>query len=356
MIEVAAARLRVRCLLAVLGFAGIFIGFTRRARAEVLVVLDYQVAPTVLNCPSAADFRQQVAAQIGHDPFRKSAPRRALVRLYMEGSHMAGHVEWRDANDQWEGERAFASRNEGCAQMTRSMALATAIQIELLEEQGAPAKPPEPKPPAAVPAPPSEAKPPAVVPPAIVENRPLSPSPTWSASPDELSIVVTAGAGVIRDRGDSPTFVVPRLAVSVARASISLRLAASAFGPGAGVSRPEGSAQLDRLLLTLAAVRFFRAARIVQPILAVGIGWQDVQVKGSSAMPSIAAAHDGHASAAVITVGGGVAFRLAPRLAVILEAEGLVYRPVVAVQVASSQAARFGGAALFTHGGLLARF
>jgi hypothetical protein len=149
----------------------------------------------------------------------------------------------------------------------------------------------------------------------------------------------------------------PQLAVTVARASaVGLRLTASGFGPGAEASRAGGSAQLDRLLITLEATRGFRATKLVQPMLAVGAGWQNVRVKGTSAMPAIAAAHDGRSNSAVIAAGGGAAFALATRLSLILEAEALLYGPSLMVQVSSAQAARFAGIALFAHGGLLAHF
>ena len=343
-------------LLAIIGtFAGTFAALERRARAEVLVVLDYQVASSLENCPNASNFRQEIAGQIGRDPFREAAPRRLLVRLYTVGVRMAARVEWRDASDQWEGDRVFSSRNESCAQMARSVALATAIQIQLLEnlELGTPAQPVEAKVPPPPP-PPVRPEPPAVTPPAVVEKPQLPPPPS---SPSDIRIDVTVGAGVIQDLSDSPAFVVPRLAVAVARASsVGLRVAASGFGPGAEASRTGGSAQLDRLLITLEATRGFRATKLIQPMLAAGAGWQNVGVKGNSAMPTIAAGHDGHSNSAVVAVGGGAAFAVATRLSLIIEAEALLYVPSLTVQVASAPAARFAGVALFAHGGLLAHF
>src|SRR3954465_6713163 len=95
------------------------------AGEEGPVCLDYQTDAALSGCPSAADFRKQVAGQLGYDPFRESAPRRMLVRLFSTAARIAGRVEWRDASDQWEGERTFSSRNESCAEMARAMALAT---------------------------------------------------------------------------------------------------------------------------------------------------------------------------------------------------------------------------------------
>jgi len=266
---------------------------------------------------------------------------------------MGGRVEWRDANDQWQGERTFSSRNESCAQMARAMALATAIQIQLLAspDEGSPARP------RADSNPPSSAigdRKPAVAPLASAIEAVV---PTPMPGPREPRIAVDVGVGVIHDFGDSPDLVLPRVALWWSRPSaIDLRLTVSGLGPGAQVARPEGNAQIDRLVMTLELVRFFRPGRIVQPFLAVGAGWQDVRARGTSAMPSFAAAHEGQVFSALVSASGGLAFELATRLFAILEVETLLFRPSVTVQVGSAQAATLDGASLFVHGGLLARF
>ncbi len=122
------------------------------------------------------------------------------------------------------------------------------------------------------------------------------------------------------------------------------------------MNRSEGSAQIERFLMTLQVTRFFRAGRLVEPMLAAGLGWQEVSAQGTSAMPSVAPAHDARAATGLGAAGGGLAFALASRLGAVVEAEVLLFRPAVTVQVGTSQAAHLDGAALFVHGGLLARF
>ena len=323
------------------------------AGGEILVSLDYQTDPALPECPTAADFRREIVRQLGHDPFRESAPRRVAVRLYPAGSRLGGRVEWRDANDEWEGERTFSSRNESCAQMARAMALATAIQIQLLAhvETDSLAKPADY----------SKSTRPAVgdVKPAVVSPTPpsgaVASSPT--PAPREPRIAVDVGVGVVQDFGDSPALVLPRVAVWWGRPSaIGLRLTVSGLGPGAQVARPEGVAQIDRLVMTLELVRFFRPGRIVQPLLAVGGGWQDVRARGTSAMPSLSPAHQGQVFSGVVSASGGLAFEIAAQLFAIVEVETLLFRPPVTVQIGSSQAANLDGVALFAHGGVLARF
>ena len=161
--------------------------------------------------------------------------------------------------------------------------------------------------------------------------------------------------GALQDFGDAPLFVLPRLAVSVGRPSaLGVRLTASGLVPGADVTRTDGVAQMNRFVMTLEIVRFFRAGRTHQPLLAAGAGWQDVRVKGISA--DVARDHEGQAFSALVTASGGVAFALAARLSIVLEVEALLFSPSVTVQVGSSRAAYLDGAAIFGHGGLLARF
>jgi hypothetical protein len=348
---VEATPLRSRAWSAALALAIVLLASPGRANAEFLVSLDYQTDPALVGCPSAADFRKAIVRQLGHDPFRENAPRRMLVRLYPTGSRMGGRVEWRDANDQWEGERTFSSRNESCAEMARAMALATAIQIDLLATPGQ--APPE--------KPAVDVKPPL---PKITDNKPtvvlpappvVAEAPAPAPSPKESRVAVAVGVGALQDFGDAPLFVVPRIAVSMGRPSaIGVRMAVSGLGPGAEVSRTEGVARMDRFVMTLELVRFFRPGRPLQPVLAVGGGWQDVRVKGFSAMPALA--HEGQAVSGLVTVSAGLAFAFATRLAAVVEVETLLSWPSVTVEVGGSRAAYFDGASLFAHGGLLARF
>jgi hypothetical protein len=346
---VEATRLRLRACSAVLAVVGLLCASAAWANGELLVSLDYQADAALNGCPSAADFRKAIVRQLGHDPFRENAPRRMVVRLFSTGARMAGRVEWRDAGDQWEGERTFSSRSESCGEMARAMALATAIQIDLL---AIPEQPPPDKPPV-------EAKPPVVK---VAEPRPAvtAPAPpivvvTPAPPPKESRIAVDVGMGAIQDFGDAPVFALPRIAVTVGRPSaIGVRLAVSGLGPGADVTRTEGVAQMDRFVMTLELVHFFRAGQPIQPLVAVGAGWQDVRVKGISAMPELA--HQGQSVSGLLTASAGVAFALAARLAFVVEVETLLFWPSLTVDVGSSQAAHLDGAAVFVHGGVLARF
>jgi hypothetical protein len=324
--------------------AGLLASTPAGAREPLVVGLAYEVDPALSGCPSRAEFQGGVVKELGYDPFRETAARRIVVRLRGAGGRLDGDVEWRGANDEWEGERGFSSRRESCAQIARAMALATAIQIQLLAgaEGAAPPAAPAPSPP----------PPPAPPPVAVAQPAAAAPPPER-----EAWLAVDVGGGVMRDVGDAPTTLLPRIAVSVGRpAAIGLRLAASGFGPEAELDRPEGGGRIDRLLVTLALIRYFRAGHAVEPLVTLGAGWHRLHARGFSDMPSVAEAHTGTVSSAVATGSGGVAFVVDPRIAVVVEAEALLLWPSVRVQIASAEAAHFGAVTLFAHAGLLARF
>lgn len=320
------------------------------ARADdVLISLDYRADGAVPECPDASQFRAQIVRHLGHDPFREQAPHRLIARVTLAAGRLQGQVEWRDANDQWEGERTFLSRNDSCDQMVRAMALATAIQIQLLglaksgtaEPPVIDALPAEPLPPPPPPPPP---------PPVVVVAPPPPPPEPW--------VGVEAGFSVTSDRGDAPALMAPRIAVSIGRPSkLVLRVTASGFGPPVEISRPEGTAQLDRIRMTFEVGHYFRSRRRVQPFVTLGGGWQEIRVHGTSVMPMLGPAHDGQAFSGLIAGGGGVAVSFASGLFVVLEAQATLYWPQLMVQIGqATSAARFEGQGLLAHGGILARF
>jgi hypothetical protein len=331
----------------VVAVASALVGTRAVAADEALVSLDYDAAPDLIGCPKAAEFRQEVTRQLRRDPFRDGASRHLVVRLYATGERLGGRIEWRDTRGDWEGERTFSARNESCAAMARAVGLATAIQIELLATLGG-------SPPSAAPPPDlEEDKPPPSPVRAVIEDAKLA-SPTVAREP---FVGISLSIGAVRDFGDAPTFFLPRVAVLVGRPQVlAVRLAASGLGPGAQVSGLEGSARLDRFVGTVDAVRSFRSDRLLQPLVTAGIGVQDVRIRGTSAMPALAAAHEGQRLSALVTVGGGLAVAFARRLSLLLEGDALLFRPAVTVEVGSATVAYMDGLAIFIHGGLIARF
>jgi len=318
------------------------------AGEQILVSLDYE-ADHGAACPTAADFQKAIRGYLRWDPFREPSRRRIVIRIHADAGRLEGQVQWRDANDQWEGERTFSSASETCAKLSRAMALATAIQIELLAsisegEAPAPGQPVE------------VLDEPAATYRLIAAEPPPPPPPPSPPAPSRVA--VTASLGVIHDAGDGPLFTVPRLAVTLGRpSSIGLRFTAGGFGPNGEVKRADGAAEIGRLVATIEATHFFRAERRLQPMVALGVGVQDLHVRGISGMPALAAAHDARVFSGVLVAGGGMALMLGSRLFFVVEADLLLFRPSMRVSIGSSlDAAHLDGAALFASGGFLARF
>ncbi len=348
---VKATPLRSRACSAAVALAVVLLASPTRA-SEFLVSLDYQTDPALTGCPSPADFRKAIVRQLGHDPFRDNAPRRMLVRLFPAGPRMGGRVEWRDANDQWEGERTFSSRNESCAEMARAMALATAIQIDLLAipDQAPPEKPAvDAKPPVAKLA---EAKPPVAPPAPPVVAEPPAPAP----APKEPRIAVEVGVGALQDFGDAPIFVLPRLTVSVGPPLGDGRAPGREWSrpPGRchayGRRRPDESLRDDVGAGSPLSSGSDAPAAVGRRCRLAGCRGERDQ-RGGRLGTMRGRLSRGCSRRAVVW-----SLALSTRFSVVVELEALLYWPSLTVDVGSSQAAHLDGAALFAHGGLLARF
>jgi len=184
-------------------------------------------------------------------------------------------------------------------------------------------------------------------PPATVE-KPAAPRAPWLA----LGVAV----GQVRDFGDAPAFWVPQIVATYGNpARVGLRLSASGFGPGTGVTATAGSARLERAMVTLGVVHSFRSDRVLQPLIGIAGGAHYLSVHGIAVSSSLQA-HDRGAVSALATVSAGVAVALGRRIAVVVEADLMVLSPTVAVRVYDAQVARIDRFSLFTHGGLLATF
>lgn len=94
-----------------------------------LVAVEYEAAP---NCPGAEALEAAVVARLGYDPFAEDAPNRVSVRIVPKATSLEGRIEWRDADGQWAGDQSFSMASGDCLRLTRTMALALAVQIQLL--------------------------------------------------------------------------------------------------------------------------------------------------------------------------------------------------------------------------------
>jgi hypothetical protein len=152
-------------LAVVIAVAVTILGFSREGHARTVVVaaqLDYAVVP---GCPAVDDFEAIVNGRLGYRAFRTDAPDRVIVRIESAGRALEGKLEWRDAMGAVIGEQVFPSRSGDCAELTRAMGFALALQIQLMAATVGENRPPPP------PAPPSDT---AV---AKVTSPPIAPPP-----------------------------------------------------------------------------------------------------------------------------------------------------------------------------------
>jgi len=183
-------------------------------------------------------------------------------------------------------------------------------------------------------------------PPPVVEKPAAPPGP-------RLALAVSVGR--LTDFGDTPSFWVPQLAASYGRPGhIGVRLTVSGLGTGASVSTMMGSARIERAMATLGLVWSFRPEHVVQPTVGIAAGVHHWAVHGMSATPGLA--DDTSAFSAMAAASAGLALAFTPRVAVLLEAEGLMSWPTQIVRIYNDDVATFDRPSLFAHGGLLAAF
>ena len=258
----------MRRALACLGAIGLVSLGAARARArspDFSVSLEY-AAPA--GCPDTAALEALVSARLGYEPFAEAAPNHLSVRITPRGTSLEGQIEWRDASGKWAGDQAFRVGSGECRGLTRTIALALAVQIQLLADAGPPphadtAAAGEPAPPAGEQAAPSATtSPPSATPPAKptrAETRP-SGAPTPSRSRPESAareprgrpgFAMGVGTSVALGMSSSPVLL-ERLFGALAGELLSVELGAEVSLP-ATTRRADGAGFSQRALLGTSA-------------------------------------------------------------------------------------------------------
>lgn len=123
-----------------IGVAALLLGGANaKAGNELFVAFRYEVNSTVRACPSETDVRRKIGQQLGYDPFLADAQDQLTFQIESQdekdarkGSDLRGRIVWTDRAGNGRGERRFSARNGDCAQLSRDMAFAAAVQIQLL--------------------------------------------------------------------------------------------------------------------------------------------------------------------------------------------------------------------------------
>jgi hypothetical protein len=219
------------------------LGSPREARARTVVVaaqLDYAVAP---GCPGVEEFEAVVNGRLGYRPFRADATDRVVVRIESAGRTLEGRLEWRDASGAAIGEQAFPSRTGDCAELTRAMGFALALQIQLMAATVGENRPPPP------PAPPTETAVPEVTapiaPPSVTQLQTSNPGPSDTDHRDGPLVLVGVGAAAGFGLTSDPV-AVARLFATVGWSHVAVELGGEVSVPstthradGAGFSQEQ---------------------------------------------------------------------------------------------------------------------
>jgi hypothetical protein len=234
------------------------------ATPELLVDLKVDIDPTLLGCPSVAEFRNIVGQQLGYDPYRADAPLRVQIRAQAVEHGIEGAINWNDSTDKRVGERQFSSRNRDCHELMVTMGFVVAVQIQLLAVDQTTGPTPTPQPANAeladssssqrsetvavrtVPTPQGEAPPPA--------------QPPESARPSEPWLAM-AGMGPSVGYRLGPSLIAQgRLFVAIQHARASLELAAEASLPSTTDQDDGGGFRHSLVLGTIAVCGHHRFA------------------------------------------------------------------------------------------------
>ena len=218
--------------------------------AAFAITLEYTAAP---GCPDVAEFEAMLIARVGHDPFSERAQRHVDLRITSQGATLAGRTEWRDASGKWAGDQTFRMASRDCLRLTRTMALALAVQLQLLADTGRGAESgavatPEPPPQASVVqaaprTPPTE--------PLSNEVRAMPPVRYRSSRASSPTFALGTGASVGFGRSSTP-ILLGRVFGMLAWQHLSLQLGSELSMP-ASTRRADGAGFSQQLLLVSAA-------------------------------------------------------------------------------------------------------
>jgi hypothetical protein len=103
-----------------------------RAQAALFTVsLDYAGGA---GCPDVEELEGLVSTRLGYDPFVDGAPDRVSVHIAPRGGALEGRIEWHDSTGRWAGDQSLAVASNDCRHLSRALAAALAVQIQLLAQ------------------------------------------------------------------------------------------------------------------------------------------------------------------------------------------------------------------------------
>jgi len=235
--------------------------------------LDYAAAA---GCPTADEFESVVDGRLGYEAFRADAPDRVVVRIEWSGRALEGRLDWQHASGGAIGERTFPSRSGDCTELTRAMAFALAVQLQLMAATAMDDRPPPPAPPVVAP-------PVSPLPPPVIREVAPPPPPAPSSGGRGRWVAVGAGAAAGLGLADAPVGL-GRLFVTMGWTHVALELAGESTLPST-TRRADGAGFSQfQLLAGLAACGVHRwfSACAVGKAGQLRVQGQNVDVPGSA--------------------------------------------------------------------------
>ncbi len=220
------------------------------------VELDYDIDPTLQDCPDAAEFRSLIASKLGYDPYRPDSDLGIVVRVQSTDTALEGTIEWTTAQKERVGERHFSSPSRDCHDMMTTMGFVVAVQIQFMATE-----------PAASSAPQASSTRPAAStvsrqPPPVLGSRKAAPGNGSAVAPaqgrDAAIWSVSGGIGPLVGLGLGPDpIALGRLFFAVQRGRIGLELGGEASLPDNTRQVEAGGFRHQLMLGTLAGCGVF---------------------------------------------------------------------------------------------------
>ena len=235
--------------------------------------------------------------------------------------------------------------------------------LELLRASLLEIESPPPPPPDDVPAAPPPPAPPADV---VAWVRAESPAPPARAGGDTTSapaevpfvehVAVGAGAALLGSFDGLGPAVLPAVDLWIAlHPSVAARVTFAGPGFRGGLENAAGTALVRQELAKIELVWLPSVGTSwLAPMVSVGAGPYHLHVRGTATPPFRAASDD--VWAALLDAGVGLAGRMSPRAAIVLDAHAIVTTPRAAVAIGDAQVASAGAPSLFTSLQLVASF
>ncbi len=101
------------------------------AQARQLVDLQYEVDPSLRDCPNATEFGALVSRKLGYDPRRSGSELGLRVQLARSDGGISGTIEWSTGGSAPVGRRQFSSRSEDCRDISLTMGFVVAVQLQM---------------------------------------------------------------------------------------------------------------------------------------------------------------------------------------------------------------------------------